>query len=76
MSKSLSLERAFVVKIFHEFFSQMAQTDTLDKLSSNPYILNAKDPLRASDTDTEILEILEPKVFSHEDLHMKACLPL
>ena len=54
----------------------MAQTDTLDKLSSDPYILNAKDPLRASDTDTEILEILETKVSTLEDLHMKACLPL
>ena len=54
----------------------MAQTDTLDKLSSDPNILNVKDPLRASDTNTEILEILERKVYIHEDLHMKACLPL
>ena len=54
----------------------MAQTDTLDKLSSDPNILNVKDPLRASDIDTEILEILEGKVLSHEDMHMKACLPL
>ena len=62
--------------VFHEFFSKMAQTDTLDKLSPDLYILNVKDPLGASDTDTEILEILERKVLGHEDLHMKACLPL